>query len=74
MSTSEIAATLDALTGHYWEQLSAWEAEFVESIARQYSLTHTLTVRQRMKLDEIFERVSRGGMDPGESRTLQSWH
>jgi hypothetical protein len=63
----EAAATAEAILKHYDDRLSAWEDNFVRSMA-QFAKIGLLTQKQIKKLDEIFERVSMSGTDSGRPR------
>jgi hypothetical protein len=41
--------------------LSAWDADFLDSIERQLDANRTLTLKQSNKLDEIWEKATSKG-------------
>lgn len=42
-------------------KLSAWDADFLDSIENRLNENRTLTPKQTEKLDEIWEKVTRNG-------------
>lgn len=65
MIGDDVDDVIDALQRHYADQLSEWEESFLESIAEQWEDRVALTVKQREKLEQIFDRVSQGGRSGG---------
>lgn len=65
--SDDVEETLDLLQRHYAHKLSAWEEGFLTSIEDQWNMSGFLTDRQREKLQEIWEKCSDQGRDPGRS-------
>jgi len=65
----DIAETIEALWTHYADDLTEWEYNtFIPSVSEQLEERGTLSEKQSALLDQIFERVSKGGRSGGQSR------
>jgi hypothetical protein len=58
LSDADVEGVLQALQGQFAGRLTSWETDFVESIADQWEDRRTLTEKQRIKLDQVFERAA----------------
>ena len=67
IDNEDVDDVIGALQGHYAERLSEWEEGFLRSIAEQWDERGDLTLKQREKLEQIFDRVSQRGQDGGRS-------
>ena len=65
----DLAETIEALWTHYADDLTGWEYNtFIPSVSEQLEARGTLSEKQAALLDQIFERVSKGGRSGGQSR------
>lgn len=49
---------IDELYENYYEELNAWEREFVESVRDRIAEGRELTLNQEAKVEEIWDRVT----------------
>lgn len=64
----DLAETIEALLTHYADDLTAWEYQtFLPSVSDQLEERGTLSEKQTAVLNQIFERVSKGGRSGGRS-------
>ena len=65
----DLAEIIETLTTHYADDLTGWEYQtFLPSVSEQLEARGTLSEKQVALLDQIFERVSKGGRSGGRSR------
>lgn len=57
----EVEDVVETIETHFSGRLNDWETGFMESIRSQIDNGRSLTDNQKIKLDQIFERVSNQG-------------
>lgn len=60
MRPFEVDEVLDALYGHFADQLSPWESTFIGSVQAQWRRTQHLSDKQERKLLEIWDGFASG--------------
>ena len=60
MRPHEVDEVLAALWGHFRDQLTPWESDFVGTVQAQWDRRHHLTEPQEAKLSEVWEEFASG--------------
>lgn len=72
LKPQEVDDVLKSLYGHFKDQLTPWESDFVASVQAQWSRRHHLSDGQDRKLQEVWEDFASGrrrkalGAEPDE--------